>query len=312
MKKVATLENNEDIQLIGLDIGRGYVKAYSQYNGSEKECLFKSVVSLGRTLKFDDYKEPICLEVNGNEYFAGMLAEIEGENPIQNLKDDKTTNTAKKLLYAALNKIAVSENVKIMLGVPNKEFKKSNLEKIQSVYKDMEITIKDKVTGSYKNVTIKDISIFRESDAALMWHVRDLKKFEKSMCMVTVGYRTTELAYYDRNMNFNDKLSDTKEFGNRTALSFVQNKLKEDGIIKELNTIDTSEDYDDLKEIAYNDLSENIEQLIEGTLVNLKEVDIYIGGGTALNLKFDDYEVIEDAQMITAKGLYLVATKTFK
>lgn len=306
------LENEEQIQLIGIDIGRGYTKGYTEFNGNAKECLFKSVVSLGRTLNFEDYQDPIYLEVCGDEYFAGTLAEIEGDNPIMNLKDDKTTTTAKKLLYAALNQLAVAEKVKIMLGVPNKMFKKSELAKIKECYKECKFKIKDKVTGSYKDIVIEDISIFRESDAALMWHVKDVKEFNKTMCMATIGFRTTELACYDRKMNYIDRLSDTKELGNRTALSFVQKKLKAKGITKELNEIDSSEDYEDLKELAYKDLAENIEQLIEGTLINLQEVDVYIAGGTALNLEFNDYTVIPDAQMITAKGLYLVATKTFK
>lgn len=314
MKNVnlATLDSNEDIQLIGLDIGRGFVKGYTEFNGNANECLFKSVVSIGRNLNFEDYEDPIYLEVNNKEYFAGILAESEGYNPIQNLKDSKITSTAQKLLCAALNKLAVSGKVKIMLGVPNKNFKKSELAEIQETYKGLSLTIKDKVTGSYKNVTIVDISIFRESDAALMWHVRNLDRFEKTMCMVTVGFRTTELACYDRNMKFNDKLSATKELGNKTALAFVQDILEKNGTVKELNDIDTSEDYNDLKATAYEDLSENIEQLIEGTLINLKEVDVFIGGGTALNLKFNDYTVVDDAQMITSKGLYLIATRMFK
>jgi len=306
------MKKSDNVQLIGLDIGRGYTKGYTEFNGSSKECLFKSVIALGRTLNFEDYNDPIYLEVGDDEYFAGMLAETEGDNPIPNLKDDKTTSTAKKLLFAALNKLVVSENIKIMIGVPNKKFTKSELTKIQEAYKGIELKIKDKVTGSYKNVTIKDIAIFREPDAALMWHVKDLDTFAKSMCMVTVGFRTTELACYDRNMKFNDKLSDTKELGNKTALAFVQKKLKEDGTTKELNEIDTSTDYDNFKDIAYRNLSENIEQLIEGTLVNLKEIDVFIGGGTALKLNFEDYTVVDDAQMITAKGLYLIATKTFR
>lgn len=310
--KIATLENDEDMQLIGLDIGRGFVKGYTEYNGSSKECLFKSVVSMGRALNFEDYDDPICLEVNNEEYFAGMLAETEGYNPIQNFKDSKTTPTVKKLIYAALNKLAISGKVKIMLGVPNKNFKKSVLTEIQDTYKGLTLTIRDKVTGAYKTINIVDISIFRESDAALMWHVRNISKFEKTMCMITIGFRTTEIACYDRNMNFNDKLSDSIELGNNTVLTFVQDKLSAKDIEREVNYIDTSNDYDDLKDTAYNDLSERIEQLIEGTLINLKEIDVYIAGGTALKLNFTDYKVIDDAQMITSKGLYLVATKIFK
>ena len=54
---------NQESQIIGADIGRGYVKGYTVYNGEARECCFKSIVSLGREIEFDDYKEPIYLEV---------------------------------------------------------------------------------------------------------------------------------------------------------------------------------------------------------------------------------------------------------
>ena len=120
----------KDIQFIGLDVGRGYLKGYTEYDGKPNSCLFKSVTALGRMMDFKDYEDPIFLEVDKDEYFVGILAEKEGHNPIQNLKDDKTTPTVQRLINAALNKLAVCDNVKIMLGVPNKLFKKSELQKI--------------------------------------------------------------------------------------------------------------------------------------------------------------------------------------
>lgn len=304
-----------EMQIIGLDIGRGFSKGYTEYNGTNKECLFKSVVAIGRDMNFENYDDPIYLEVKKEPFFAGLLAEVEGDSPTQNLKDDKTTVTVEKLIYAALNKLAVSENVKIMLGVPKKLFTKSDLIKIQDKYKGLEVEIKDKITGAYKKITIKDISIFREGDAALIWHVRNRENFEKSMCMANIGFRTTEISTYDRHMHFIDKLSQTFDpLGNKTALEFVQRCLSgsDEKVMKDLTEIDTSEDYDDLKDTAYKNLSENIEQKIEGLLVNPSEYDIFICGGTALKLNFNEYAVVEDSQMITAKGLYKVGTNMFK
>lgn len=305
---MSQLKSNE-FQIIGLDIGRGYVKAYSEYDNTEKSCLFKSVIGLGRSMNFENYEDPIYVEVNGEDYFAGILAENEADTPIQNLKDDKTSSVSKKLLFAALNKIAVCENVKLMIGVPNKLFRKSVLLDIQKEYKDTSIKIKDKITGSYKNINIIDVSIYREADAALLWHVRNKRKFNNDLCMVTVGFRTTEICTYNNEMKFNDKLSKTIELGNKTALEYVQRRLKEDDIMREINEIDSSDRYNDYKKIAYENLSEKISQEIEGLLINLKEYDIFVGGGTALNMKFEEYEIIPDAQMATAKGLFTVGKK---
>ena len=302
---------NEEFQIIGLDIGRGYVKAYSEYENMSKQCIFKSVIGLGRYMNFENYTDPIYIEVNGEDYFAGLLAENEGDNPIQNLKDDKTSAISKKLMYAALNKIVVCENVKLMIGVPNKLFKKSVLLEIQKEFKGIEIKIKDKITGAYKNVNIIDVNIYREADAALLWHLRNSNDFDNDLCMVTIGFRTTEICTYNSKMKFNDKLSKTIELGNKTALEYVQRKLKENDIMKETNEIDSSDRYDKYKNIAYENLAEKINQEIEGLLINLKEYDVFIGGGTALNMKFEDYNVIPDAQMATAKGLFKVGKEMY-
>ena len=302
---------NEEVQVIGLDIGRGYVKAYSEYHNMTKQCIFKSVIGLGRSINFEDYKDPIYLEADGEDYFVGLLAENEADSTIYNIKDDKTTSVAKKLLYAALNKVAICENVKIVIGVPNKLFRKSVLQEIQKEYKDTTVKIKDKISGAYKDINILDVTIYREADAALLWHVRNKNNFVNDLCMVTIGFRTTEISTYNNQMKFNDKLSKTIELGNKTALEYVQRKLTDENIMKELQEIDSSNRYDDYKKIAYNNLSEKISQEIEGLLINLSEYDIFIGGGTALNMNFDDYTVIPDAQMATSKGLYAVGNKIF-
>lgn len=305
-------KNTIETQVIGLDVGRGYVKGYTEWNENSKEYIFKSIVSLGRNMDFSNFEEPIYLEVDKEDFFVGVLAEVEGDNPIQNLKDDKTTPTVEKLICAALNELALTDNVNIMLGVPNKLFKKSILAEIETKYKGKEFKIKDKIKGSYKNVTINNISIFREANAALLWHVRKQNAFKNSLAMVTIGFRTTEFSFYDSNLKFNDKLSDTKELGNKTALEFVQRKLKEEGIMKTLPEIDSSDRYDKLKEIAYRNLSESICQEIESKWTNLSEIDVFIAGGTALNLDIKDYSVVDDAQMITAKGLWLVGKQKFE
>lgn len=302
-----------DIQIIGMDLGRGYVKAYSEFNNMKKQCLFKSVIGLGRSLDFSNYENPIYIEVENEEFFAGMLAEKEGYTPTRNSRDSKITKTAEKLMYASLNEVAVSDEVKIMMGVPYKLFKKSTLEEVTEKYKGKEIKIKDKIKGGYKNIKILDISIFREGDAALLWEVRNNSDNNKPIGMISVGFRTTELSYFDKELKFNDKRSKTIEQGNRSALEYVQNVLESDNIIKDLNEIDSSTDYKELKDKAYKVLSERVAQDVEDNWINLDEMDIYVAGGTALNMKFDkNFKVVEKPQLSTAKGLYLVGTKKFQ
>lgn len=300
-------------QIIGLDVGRGYTKGYTEINGLVKECKFKSIIGEGRNLDFSNYENPIMINYNKEDWFVGLLAEQESQTPIRNSKDSKTTETVQILVATALSQLAVEEEVKIVLGVPYKSFRKSILEEVQEIYKDKIFNIKDKINGGSKEIKIIDISIFREGDSALYWQVRNQNNIIKPVGLVSVGFRTTELSFFDKGLKFSDKKSDTIEYGNRSVMNNVKDKLLNKGIIKDVNEIDTSNDYDDMKKKAYAMASENIEQQIEDKWVNLGEMDIYIAGGTSLNMDFDDKFIkIEDAQMATAKGLWLIGTRTFK
>ena len=309
--------NVQAVQYIGMDIGRGYVKAYSEHMGEVYQTRFKSIVALGRDMDFNEdfnkmeNQDKIYIEIEGKKFFCGKLAELEGFNPNQNERDDKTSPTVKRLVYAALNEVAVSSQVKIMLGVPHKQFKKEVLNAVIEAYKGKTIEIKNKITGTFKEVTIRDILIFREADAALMWHVRQYPTLKNgAVAMVNVGFRTTELCFYEKGLKYNDKKSNTLELGNKTALEYVERELSTSGTKRTLAEIDSSDEYDNLKENAYEMLSETIANRIEGAWINLNEVAICACGGTSQKLTLG-YEVIDDPQMATSKGLYLVAKKKF-
>lgn len=316
-KEMTNNVNVQAVQYIGMDIGRGYVKAYSEHMGEVYQTRFKSIVALGRDMDFNEdfnkmeNQDKIYIEIEGKKFFCGKLAELEGFNPNQNERDDKTSPTVKRLVYAALNEVAVSSQVKIMLGVPHKLFKKEVLNAVIEAYKGKTIEIKNKITGTFKEVTIRDILIFREADAALMWHVRQYPTLKNgAVAMVNVGFRTTELCFYEKGLKYNDKKSNTLELGNKTALEYVERELSTSGTKRTLAEIDSSDEYDDLKENAYEMLSETIANRIEGAWINLNEVAICACGGTSQKLTLG-YEVIDDPQMATSKGLYLVAKKKF-
>lgn len=316
-KEMTNNMNVQAVQYIGMDIGRGYVKAYSEHMGEVYQTRFKSIVALGRDMDFNEdfnkmeNQDKIYIEIEGKKFFCGKLAELEGFNPNQNERDDKTSPTVKRLVYAALNEVAASSQVKIMLGVPHKLFKKEVLNAVIEAYKGKTIEIKNKITGTFKEVTIRDILIFREADAALMWHVRQYPTLKNgAVAMVNVGFRTTELCFYEKGLKYNDKKSNTLELGNKTALEYVERELSTSGTKRTLAEIDSSDEYDDLKENAYEMLSETIANRIEGAWINLNEVAICACGGTSQKLTLG-YEVIDDPQMATSKGLYLVAKKKF-
>lgn len=302
----------ENYQVIGLDIGRGYVKGYSKYNGMVKECLFKSVFGDGRNIDFEKYENPIYIDFESVSYFVGSLAEKESITPIRNSDDSKVSFTMRILVAAALNEIAVADEVKLMMGVPYKSFRKTTLKEVVDTYKGKTFKVKDKIKGGHKEIKISDISIFREGDAALFHTLEGKVNEDKAVGMVSIGFRSTEMSFFEKGFVFNDKLSDTLEAGNQDALTMVQKQLKDRGIIRELNEIDSSNDYDELKKVAYIMVSESTAQRISSKWKNIDEMDVYVSGGTALHMTFDNrFEVSKDAQMATAKGLFEVGMEQF-
>ena len=307
----------ENIQKIGLDFGRGYVKAYSEENNIEHVAVFKSVIGEGRDIDLSEYmnkesEKPIYIEYKNENYFIGLLAEKESQVPVRNSRDSKTSHTVEVLFAAALSEIAVKDKVDVMLGVPYKNYRKSVLKEVIETYKGKTIKVKNKISGSTKEAYINNISILREGDAALIHAIGGKINEDKPVGLVSVGFRTTELSYFDKGFTFNDKMSNTIEFGNRTLLTTVQDSLRNNDIMKDVNEIDTSNDYDDLKAKAYLLGSENLAQRIEDIWINKSEMDIYVAGGTSINLEFDEeFKRVEDAQLATAKGLFEVAKIKF-
>lgn len=316
------------MQNLGIDIGRGCLKAYSEYEGKELKCLFTSVVANATTKEkdlevyFNEENESksvyFSAEILGQDSFkhiyCGEIAEKEGYTPTQNVSDSKVTQEAKKLLIGALSKIAIAPEVNIMLGVPNRDYRKSVLSDVVNTYKGKEIYIENNFTKEVKKIKIVNISIAKESDSALLYEIAtNNPNNDKDFAMVNIGYRTMEIAFYNNDLSYNNRLSISEPLGNSKILEQVKDELSSKKIYKNLYEIDNSKRYDDIKERAYEEFSHGLNQLVEGKIENLSEVNLYICGGISGKLKVrKEFKKVNDPQMITAKGLWLKATQTFK
>ncbi|WP_312288084.1 hypothetical protein [Terrisporobacter sp.] len=314
-------------QKLGIDIGRGYVKGHTEYMNIVMDCMFKSVVAQGREIDFTDYIkegiEPIFITSRGDfnfkERFVGVVAETDGELVIANSADDKTTEVVQQLLLAAMDKLTIvnSENkaeVEIMLGVPNRAFKKSTLDAVQAMYKGKEVTIINHIDETEKVIKISDIAIFRESDAALWYEMNQNNPHNgKNNVMVNIGFETSEIAFYDEHLKFIDLKSKSEPYGHNEVLKFVEKKLENQEIYKTLAQIDNLDKYTDFKEIGYKNFSDKLDQLVASRIGNLSEVNLYLCGGIAKKLTTKTkFNIVDDPQRITSKGLFLIATRKFR
>ena len=312
------MQNNKIIsnnhQIIGLDIGRKNTKVYSEFNGEEYSAIFSSIIGDGRNINFDDYKDPIYIDVDGVDYFVGELAEKESYSPTRNSSDSKISLTAKILIHSAISKIAKCDRIRVVFGVPNNAYRKQVLLSIIEEYQGKTIKVKDKISNTSKTVLIEMVDIFREGDAVCYDVMRDRINVDKDVAFISIGFRTSEISYFEKGMNFIDRLSKTIPYGNQHILSYVQNKLKENNIVKELHDIDSNiRDYDKFKKEAYNLASESFTQKIETIIENgFVMTDVYVAGGTILHLSLDTrFNIVDNPIMSVSRGLAYVGTLIF-
>lgn len=308
------MKAKEIFQVIGLDIGRGYVKGWTIVDDKVVYCIFRSVYSLGRnTIDFTMYDEPILINYEGIDYFVGDIAVRENRNYISNQSDEKDTKTVEILIAAALSKLAVCDNVKIVLGVPYRNYLINTEQKNVAKYKGKEFKITDVLNQKTSVITVKDIILYREADAALLAAVEDHGLTGKPFGMITIGARTTELAYFNADMTFNDYMSDTIEFGSTTILKDLNDQLQAGGLIKNVVELD-NEFYREKNKHLYAFGLERLNQILTGYWLNMSEMDIFIAGGTCedFDLENTNYIKVQQPQLATAKGLYLVGCDTWQ
>ena len=301
-----------DTQYLGVDIGRGFIKVYSEYKGEKLQKVFNAVYGTGRN-NVDFSEDSIALEIDGDSYFFGKLAIDESMNKTSNIRDSKVTDVAEKFLIAALNEVVRCKKVKIMFSAPNRDFSMETRQEIINKYKNKTYKWKDVVTGERKEVFIADVNALREADSALLFLERG-RSNKEPVALISVGYKTTEFSYFSSGLKFISAKSTSIQTGARDVNSEVRKRLEAEKIFKDEAEIDLTHNYDNKKRAAYSIIENRIYEETEGLWGNTKEFEnVYVVGGTSLNLNLDPkiFTKVDDPQICTAKGLYLMATRIF-
>lgn len=304
---------NNKVQLINIDAGRKNCKISSEYNGETYYDIFSSVIGDARkSVDMDKYNDPIYIEVEGNEYFVGELSELESYSPTRNASDSKTSKTVEILICAAISRIAKCDTIRLNLSVPNNMYNRKTLSNVLEKYQGKKLIVKDMINNVTKTVIIEMCDIWREADCVAFDYLRDKVNEDRDMVFISVGFKSLEISFFRKNFEFIDRLSDTIFYGNQNILGYVQNKLKENGIVRDLLEIDANEnDYDELKRVAYELASETIMQKLEERIPNQSEVEIIIAGGTAMKLSLDErFVIVEEPMFSVVRGLNYVGSLT--
>ncbi|MFS1514852.1 ParM/StbA family protein [Chengkuizengella sp. SCS-71B] len=205
--------------VIGLDIGRSYVKSYT----GTKIFHFPGIIGEWRERKLiTDYGEnAIECRFNNERFFIGTLAQNESDFCRNMMTENKSHDDARLLALISIHKAALSENITVVTGLPVAQHNESNKKELRDLltgYWEIE------VNGIQRNFHISKVKVAVEGGAAF-WSspkdglIRVIDGGSKTINYVTMVNRR----YVDREsgslpFGFGTNKSDNhKELANRIA-----------------------------------------------------------------------------------------------
>lgn len=231
------------MQVIGLDIGFGFTKAT---NGHETR-IFKSVFGEATDLQFRDNllkdstpEEHLHIEVDGNGYFVGELAERQSKNRSFTLDQQEfVTGFTKVLALTALATMVEPEDpIKLVAGLPISQYQKFKDQLASALTGDHKVAMIDRSGERHDNVvSISEVRVVPQPFGSLLTQmlgdrgeVVNPRFLTEKIGIVDVGFRTTDYMIADRT-RFSQRGSGTAEAGISSAFSVVSEKLKEESEI---------------------------------------------------------------------------------
>lgn len=311
---------NKVTQIIGLDVGRGFTKAYTYIDDKEIESVIQSCY----TLVFDKTADFSKCETDSFYFESGEDGYVVGEkcHDIGIIRksdsDDKTSPVVEVMVQASLAKVAKSGNIIICLGIPNGLYSSNDaVEKIQSFYENKEYKLK--YNGEEKNIKIVGCYCFREADA-VNWlpEVTEFLGSDTEYAIASIGFRTIEKSYYNNGL-FNVDKSGSSEEGNIHYLKMVSNSLKE-GFENDIYALDISQDeeYVKRKNKVYRDFVRNAKESISYGWVKKDKIKIIVTGGLVEKVNLtkemlpDNFYIVSNPVTASARGLYNFAALALK
>jgi len=227
------------MEVIGLDIGFGFTKA----SNGRSSLVFKSVY--GEATDFQ-YREPLLggesadqhlqIDVDGNSYFIGELAERQSTNRFFTLDQAQFIDQPSRILaLAALSHLVENDQpVKLVLGLPISHYRKYKQKLYDLLKQDHEISITD-IQGERSDKVIKvvDIRVIPQPFGSIMNYLLNdqgrmaEQRFSKEKIgIIDVGFCTTDYTISDKT-RYSERGSMSVQTGMSKAFAIIATRLKD-------------------------------------------------------------------------------------
>ncbi len=227
------------MNVVGIDIGFGFTKAT---NGRES-IIFKSIFGEAMDIQYRDHvlgnnrsEEHLHLELDGNAYFVGELAERQSNTRSFTLDQDQFVSSfARIMACTALSHLADrTQPVRVITGLPISYYRRHKEEISKIITGKHEVVVVDhagKRTDTSINVT--HVRAIPQPFGTLFDHMlNDLAEISnrrfvnEKVGIIDVGFRTCDYTIADKT-RYSERGSQTTESGIAKAYAVLAARLRE-------------------------------------------------------------------------------------
>lgn len=314
--------------IIGLDIGYGFTKAYSEDEGGKQlVSVFPSLVATHDPNK-DTFYKPEQVKVNQQYFVVGDTVKECGYIEIPVVRNDFVYSAEYRALFAKAI-AAVSENSKddvhkVVLGLPPSFFSQEAIAEITGLINSSEIAVEN--GKDVKKIRADQIIFMPQGMGAYVAYLADSGKPAGTTVIIDIGFHTADFvlivngkysfdkarsypvgvkALYDR-----IKAGFSKKHGFFISDEAVWLLLKNREIehFKQTYKYDCSQDIADYQKILVEYIKEFARLVSE---ITVSEVILAGGGASILSSYIKNIEIVNFPWIANARGYYLYGRKVF-
>lgn len=297
--------------VVGIDIGFGFTKAT---NGRDT-LIFKSIFGEASDIQYREQllghngqEEHLHLEIDGNSYFVGELAERQSNVRSFTLDQDQfIANFARIMALSALSRmLETNDPTRVVTGLPISYYRRHREEVIKLLTGKHELAVLDAAgKRSTKVINISHVRVIPQPFGTLFNHmlndlaeVADKRFVQEKIGIIDIGFRTCDCTIADRT-RYSERGSHTWDAGISKAFSAIAAQLQEStGINVELYRLydavargqikirGKAIDLKPMTEAAFKKLASSIAGDVERLWVDDWDIDVMVitgGGGAVLS-----------------------------
>ncbi len=230
------------MEIIGIDVGFGFTKAYNGKNS----VIFKSLIGDATDIQFrsslgdDSSTSNLHITLDDKSYFLGSYAELQSNIREFTLDQEKLIEDFVKILAIAAAGICTDKPgpINVVSGLPVGYLKRDTKKFKKTIKGTHEITFHNRDGQDVtKKVTIDKIHIIPQPIGSIFnlifdehGRIKDKNLATQKLGVVDIGFRTSDFSIFDH-LHYIERGSSTMDTGISKCFSVIANKLRQESNI---------------------------------------------------------------------------------